>query len=218
MPAPFAKICGMTRPGDIRLALSLGARYVGCVVDVPRSPRTVTPSGAAELASAASGALVAVVVDMPRESLCQLLADASPAALQLHGSEPPALISTLKREFPRVHLWRALAANPDDDPAHLLASAREYLDAGADAILLDASVRGVSGGTGTPCDWDLAARVVAALPLPVILAGGLTPDNIAAAIQRVHPAGIDLSSGVEISPGIKCPQRLRALFQALEGL
>ncbi|NSW56154.1 MAG: phosphoribosylanthranilate isomerase [Armatimonadetes bacterium] len=218
MQHPFVKICGMTRPQDIRLALSLGARYVGCVVDVPRSPRTVTISRAAELSKAAPGALVCVVVDMPRDDLRRLVETAAPAAVQLHGSETACAMRNLKRQFPNLAIWRVVGVEASHALEQTIATASMAAHSGADAVLLDASVGGLSGGTGLTCDWDVAARVVSALDVPVILAGGLCPENAVHAAQSVRPAGIDLSSGVEERPGIKSPERMRALFRALEAL
>lgn len=218
MQHPFIKICGMTRTEDIRLALSLGARFVGCVVDVPRSPRTVSIARAAELSMAAQGALVCVVVDMPRDDLRRLIESASPAAVQLHGCETASAMLDLKREFPDMALWRVVGVEASDAAEQTIATASMAAEAGADAIVLDASVRGISGGTGVTCDWDVAAEVIRALNVPVILAGGLCPENAAEAVRRVRPTGIDLSSGVEERPGVKSPERLRALFRALEGL
>lgn len=218
MSHPFIKICGMTRTEDIRFALSAGARYVGCVVDVPRSPRTVSIARTAELSMAAPGALVCVVVDMPRDNLRRLIESASPAAIQMHGSASPALAAMLKSEYPGLHIWQVVGIGTSDSVEKTIVAAGAANDSGADAVLLDASVRGVSGGTGLTCDWDVAAEVVRSLPVPVILAGGLCPENVAEAVQRVQPAGIDLSSGVEERPGIKSLERMRALFHALEGL
>ena len=226
MATPWLKICGLTRAEDARLSLSLGARYLGCVL-VPASPRCVTVPQAQALSAVAEGRLVVVVRDLPAAKLEELLAAVHPAAVQLHGEEPPELVHTLRTAHPEVEVWKVLAVAPaaehvllsTPDPAaeteRLLALARPYEAAGVAAFLVDTQGPGGSGGTGQTGDWAVAAELARRLERPLILAGGLTPENLADAAAQVQPAGLDVSSGVEASPGCKSPARLQALFRAL---
>jgi phosphoribosylanthranilate isomerase len=218
MPAPWLKICGLTRPEDARLALDLGARYLGCVL-VPPSPRAVDVAAAVEIAGLAPGRLVAVVRDLPPETLEEVVTALQPAVLQLHGAETPGEVRRLRGTFPEVEIWKALSLQPvaeglEAELAPLLAEAAAYAAAGAAALLLDTRTASGSGGTGQTGDWALAAAVVRAAELPVLLAGGLGPENLEAAAAQVQPAGLDVSSGVEARPGTKSSELLEALFAA----
>lgn len=213
---PWVKICGMTREQDVSEALRLGARFVGCIVGIARSPRCVSDERAQELAAVSGGRMVFVVEDRDAMELAELATRAQVAAVQLHGSETPDYVADLKRLRPELQVWKVMGVPEDNGCVEaLLATAREFLEAGCDAILLDAQVRGVSGGTGKTCDWETARAVVDALAGDVILAGGLGPQNVAEAARIVAPAGLDLSSGVESSPGVKSFEKLQRLFRAL---
>ena len=222
MPRPWLKVCGLTRAQDARLALAAGASYVGCLLEIPRSPRSLSLAAAAPLAEAAPGALVAVV-ENPSAAFLQTLASAlHPAAVQLHGQESPQQVARLRAEFPGLVLWKALGLPAQEAGGHagqatletLTTLAREYAEAGAAALLLDAQVGGRSGGTGRRCDWSLAAALAGAASLPVILAGGLNPENLEEAARQVRPAGLDVSSGVEEAPGVKSEALLAWLGEA----
>lgn len=197
----IVKICGITRPDDARLAVSLGATHVG-VICWPGSPRFVEPAAAAAIVEAVGGraVTVGVFVDESPERMNQLAAEVGFALLQLHGHEAPPVGPLLARPY-----IKALAVGPD-------------LDAGLAhwpgvPVLLDAHDPVRRGGTGAVVDWDRAAAV--ARNRQVILAGGLRPENVGDALARVRPAGVDVSSGVESAPGIKDEERLRALFDAI---
>jgi len=132
----------------------------------------------------------------------------------------PERVAALRQAHPEVELWRVLplapdCANPGEACIELLAEAREYLAAGAHAIMIDTWTPRGSGGTGETCDWAIASNVVELLEGPVVLAGGITPEIVRHAVRIVQPAGLDISSGVEAAPGIKSPERMRRLFYAL---
>ncbi len=197
----IVKICGITRPADARLAVSLGATHVG-VICWPGSPRFVEPAAAAAIVEAVGGRAltVGVFVDDAPERMNAVAAETGFDLLQLHGQEAPEVGALLSRPY-----IKALAVGPD-------------LDAGLARwpgvpVLLDAHDPVRRGGTGAVVDWDRAAAV--ARGRQVILAGGLRPDNVGDALSRVRPAGVDVSSGVESAPGIKDEERLRALFDAI---
>lgn len=217
MPRPWLKICGLREPQMLRQALHLGARYVGVVVEVPRSPRSLDLAAAEELLRVCPERTVVVVQDLPAQRLEQVLAVLRPGAVQLHGAEPPELVQQLRRDFPFVQVWKALGIAPEVADltaavARLSAVATEYLAAGAEVVALDSRTSAGFGGTGQTANWEVAAAVVLRLACPVVLAGGLSAENLRAAAQVVQPAGLDVSSGVETAPGRKSLALLEELF------
>ena len=179
------KICGITRVEDMLAVGRAGADYAGIIL-VPHSPRFVPRDRIAELASVAPEAKkVFVVRDMPLAELNALIAEFHPHAVQLHGSET----ADYARGVTGAEVWKAFNLNS------------ETVLAEAEAFPCAMVVADSGGGTGRPCDWTLAARLAAVRP--ILLAGGVTPDNVREAIGRVKPAGIDVSGGVESAPGIK---------------
>lgn len=193
------KICGLTRREDAQLAAGLGAWALGCVF-YSRSPRAVTPAQAAEILAGFAGLRVGVFVNADYDQLCRSAEAAGLSHLQLHGDEPPELAVRLQAAG-----WQVIKA------LRLRTSADTVQVADWPApILLDAAAAGQWGGSGQLADWQLAAQIAARQP--VILAGGLGPENLSAALATVRPWAVDLSSGVEAAPGIKDPARLRALF------
>jgi phosphoribosylanthranilate isomerase len=199
------KICGVTRLEDAVLAAELGASAIGFVF-WPHSLRCIDPFRARRIAAALPPFVtpVGVFVDQPIEYV-QAVANLVPlGAVQLHGDEPLAHFAALRRR-----IIKALPVGPDFAPATVAALPP------AVTALLDARDPVARGGTGRAIDWELAAA--AARLRPLILAGGLDAQNVAAAIGRVRPYGIDVSSGVEVEPGVKDAARLRALFAALPG-
>jgi phosphoribosylanthranilate isomerase len=217
MPRPFLKICGLRRLSDLFRVLDLGAQYAGIITEIPSSPRSLPLAEAARLACYTPGRIVAVVRDLPEARLREAVEAMQPAAAQLHGQEPPELVAALREAFPQVQVWRALGIAPEaqDREAEierLRGEAEVYRQAGAGAVLLDTRLPAGSGGTGVCCDWTVAAEVARTVPLPAILAGGLGPGNLAAAAREVAPAGLDVSSGIEESPGVKSTELLERLF------
>ena len=192
------KICGITRTEDALAAARCGAHAIGLVFYAP-SPRHVTPVRAAELMRALPPFVMSVglFVDASAGEVTRTLAQARVDLLQFHGSESPDYC----RQFGVPYL-KALRVRPGVD---LLQYARDYHD--AKALLLDAFVEGTHGGTGTTFDWALIPKN---LPLPVVLSGGLTPENVTTAVQTVRPWAVDVSSGVEESKGIKSAAKIAA--------
>ena len=179
------KICGITRVEDMAAVGRAGADYAGIIL-VPRSPRFVPRDRIAALMSAAPSAKkVFVVRDMPLDELNALIAEFRPYAVQLHGSET----ADYARGVTGAAVWKAFNLNS------------ETVLAEAEAFPCAMVVADSGGGTGRPCDWTLAARLAA--KRRILLAGGVTPDNVRDAVGRVKPAGIDVSGGVESAPGIK---------------
>ena len=192
------KICGITRTQDALAAAGCGANAIGLVF-YAKSPRCVTPERAAELMRVLPPFVMSVglFVDAVADEVRQTLAQARVDLLQFHGNESPAYC----RQFGVPYL-KALRVRAGLD---LLQYARDYHD--AKALLLDAYVEGTHGGTGATFDWALIPKN---LPLPVVLSGGLTPENITAAIQAVRPWAVDVSSGVELQKGIKDTAKIAA--------
>lgn len=190
------KICGLTRLEDVEWAIECGAESVGFVFE-PSSPRYVGGSEAfLERALRLASSVRAVAVFGPAPSA---FTDDRFTAVQAIGERPPGV-----GEF-----VRAIRLDDEATVESVLAQAGS-----ADTILLDAHAEGAFGGTGRRVDWGLAAEVVRAASVPVILAGGLDPDNVAQAIDIVRPAGVDVSSGVEEAPGIKSKDLIRRFIEA----
>jgi phosphoribosylanthranilate isomerase len=199
------KICGVTRPDDARMAAELGAWAVGFVF-WPRSPRAVSVEQARAIVAGLSPLVtpVGVFVDQTADEVNAVAARVGLGLVQLHGHETPAMARALSGR-----VIKAVALG-DEGAADELERWPEAL------VLLDAHDPARRGGTGRTIDWDAAA--VIARRRPVVLAGGLRPENVAEAVARVRPAAIDVSSGVETSPGVKDHDRMRALFAAVSSV
>jgi len=191
------KICGLTRREDALLAAELGADALGFVF-APRSRRRADP----EVVAAAVRELppyvtaVGVFQDQPLEEVRALVRECGLGLAQLHGSEDAGYLRALG-----LPLLKAVSLNRRED----LALLQSYPDEGA--FLLDTG----TGGTGQTFDWDWA--VEAGRTARVVLAGGLHPDNVAAAVQRVRPWAVDCCSGTEASPGMKDPEKMRLFVE-----
>ena len=196
------KICGITREQDALAAARCGAHAIGLVF-YASSPRYVTPARATELMRALPPFVMSVglFVDASADEVTRTLAAARVDLLQFHGNESPAYCRQISRQCGVPYL-KAARVRPGLD---LLQYAHDYHD--AKALLLDAYVEGAHGGTGSTFDWALIPKN---LPLPVVLSGGLTPENVTMAIQAVRPWAVDVSSGVEISKGIKDTAKIAA--------
>jgi phosphoribosylanthranilate isomerase len=196
------KICGITRPEDAAVAVEQGAHALGFVF-WPNSPRFIDPYRARAIVSALPSFVttVGVFVNQRSEYVNGVAALVGLAAVQLHGDESPAYAAAMTR--PVVKAIALGAAGQVDAVAWPLRV----------TLLLDVDDPVRRGGTGSTIDWASASTIAAARR--VVLAGGLTPENVGDAIARVKPFGIDVSSGVESSPGIKDHGRLKALFEAV---
>lgn len=207
------KICGLRTPADVEAAAAAGAGYVGLVF-FPRSPRHLELPAARDLALAAPVGLakVGLVVDADDATL-QAITDAVPLdMLQLHGRESPARVAAVKARF-GLPVMKAVGVAEAAD----LAAIAEY-EAVADQILVDAKARkgaALPGGNGLAFDWRLIAG--RQWQRPWMLAGGLTPGNVAEAVRLTGAAQVDVSSGVESAPGVKDAARIAAFVAAAQG-
>jgi phosphoribosylanthranilate isomerase len=198
------KICGITTAADADACAALGADMIGLNF-VPSSPRRVDVAAARAIADAVRGRveIVGVVADLPERALLDLRAAAGLDRLQLHGDEPPDLVRRLGGlAFKAVRVGSAADVEA--------AGAYEGL------LLVDAKVPGALGGTGRAVDPGLVAPLCRARQ--VLLAGGLGPGNVAAAVRALHPWGVDVASGVERAPGVKDPAKVAAFVQAARAL
>ncbi|MBI4828393.1 MAG: phosphoribosylanthranilate isomerase [Nitrospinae bacterium] len=192
---------------------------MGVVIEVPSSPRSLTPEQARPIFERCGSRAFALTCDKPADAATvALLESLDPYALQLTGREPEETVTRLahalgKPVFKSIHLPPRGEGNASVESA--LADMERYATAGATGFVLDTAAKGLYGGTGLSHDWELAARIVARAPAPVLMAGGINPYNVteAAAIPGLY--GIDLASGVEDAPGVKSEQKLAALFTRL---
>ncbi len=194
----FVKICGITSENEGLLAVAMGADALGFLF--APSPRRISPAKAADIARRVPANVLTVGVfrDEAPGVVVEIMLKTRLRAAQLHGHESPAATREIRAQVPFV-IKAFPAASPE------IGKAGEY---GADVILIDAQ----NPGTGEVFDWALAER--SAGGRRVILAGGLTPDNVAAAIAQTRPWGVDVSSGVESAPGRKDPRLVRSFVRA----
>ena len=197
------KICGMTRVGDALLASDMGASAVGFVF-WKKSPRYIDPDSARVIAAALPPdvAAVGVFVDALPEHLADVVAHVGLTAVQLHGDETPDYCCALP--------YRTVKAVSVKDAADVEQATQWPASI---TLLLDAADPVRRGGIGQSIDWGLALRV--ADRRRVYLAGGLNAANVGEAVRRVRPYAVDVSSGVEVAPGVKAPDRMRAFFEAV---
>jgi len=197
------KICGITRPEDGAWAAACGADAVGLVF-YPPSPRAVEPERAREVVAALPPfvTVVALFVDPEPALVRQTLAQVPVDLLQFHGDEPPEACAAYGRPYIKAVAMR--------DGVDLRACARRY--ATASGLLVDSFREGLKGGTGVTFDWS---RIPVDLGKPIVLAGGLDPDNVGEAVRRVRPYAVDVSGGVEVSRGVKDPSRVAAFIRGV---
>jgi phosphoribosylanthranilate isomerase len=201
--ATAVKICGITRLEDALLAAQSGAHALGFVFYAP-SPRYIAPDRAAEIIHALPPFVtpVGLFVDASAGEVRRVLACARVSLLQFHGAETPAFCGQFGLPY-----MKAVRVKPGLD---LIQYASRY--SAAKALLLDACVDGIHGGTGATFDWQLVPDT---LPLPTVLSGGLTAENVADAIRKVRPMAVDVSSGVERAKGIKDAAKIAAFMSGV---
>lgn len=207
------KMCGLTRVGDVAAAVAAGADYVG-LVSFPRSPRHLEIAEAAALARAVPEGItrVALVVDADDAALDALTGAVPINMLQLHGRETPARVSEIRART-GLPVMKAVGLATADDLPQIAG-----YEAAADQLLIDAKPpEGAArpGGNALAFDWALIAGRRWALPW--MLAGGLTPANVAEAVQRTGARQLDVSSGIESAPGVKDADAMRAFAGAARG-
>ena len=214
---PAVKICGLVRPDDAAFAAAEGARYVGAIL--AGGPRLVSADGARRVFDHAGAATRVVVVGHePVDDIVRVAMAAGADIVQLHGDPSPRMVEDLRARWVGG-IWAALRV-----PARSFDQERAAaLFAVADGVVLDAHVPGALGGTGVAIDWTALevplsrVRASSESSAVLVLAGGLTPDNVVTAIRILAPDVVDVSSGVEAAPGIKDHARVRRFIAGARG-
>jgi phosphoribosylanthranilate isomerase len=202
------KICGLMRVEDVASSARAGASYLGVVFAA--GPRTVTPSLARELVSAADGVpVLGVFGQQPVQDILQICAQAGLSGAQLHGSYSRQDARRLRAEG--LEVWRVVRIAAPADLDLVIPAIPD-----SDAVLVEPRIPGIQGGAGVPLDLAIAREARARLAAhPMVLAGGLTPETVSSALALVHPDVVDVSSGVERSPGYKDPDRILNFVEAV---
>jgi phosphoribosylanthranilate isomerase len=201
------KICGIKTLNDALAAIEAGADYLGFNF-YPKSVRFIEKHACAEITSVLKKEypqikLVGVFVNSSVEEVKVILNTCSLDLAQLHGDEMPEMVSALDGKA-----FKAFRGTPQNIDG--------FARGDTPALLVDASVKGLYGGSGVTADWNGAAEL--AKKYPLLLAGGLTPENVAEAVSRVKPWGVDVASGVESAPGEKDPNKMKAFVQVIKRL
>lgn len=203
-----AKICGITRVEDVHAVVNAGADAIGFVF-YPPSPRAVTAEQAAQLIQAIAPyvQVVGLFVNHSANEIQDILQTVHLDIVQFHGDETPEQCQTIAQQVGR-RWYKAIQVKPDLD---VVVEIQRYQDAGASAVLLDAWHPDLKGGTGHSFDWETFPK----LDIPLILAGGLNPDNIEQAILTTQAYAVDVSGGVESAKGIKDQQLIERFMQGV---
>ena len=211
-----AKICGINDAAAMQTAVAHGAGFVGLVF-YPQSPRSITPGTAAKLAALVPEGVtkVGLFVDPDNAQIARVLDEVPLDLLQLHGEETPERCAEIRRHFGRP-VMKVIKVETLDD----VESANDYVDV-VDWLMFDAKAPtsmtdALPGGNALPFDWTLLAGW--SWPVPWMLAGGLTADNVATAVAQSGAPVVDVSSGVESAPGKKDPAEIERFLEAVAGL
>jgi phosphoribosylanthranilate isomerase len=211
-PVPEVKFCGLTRPEDAAMAAKLGAGYAGVIF--AGGPRLLTPARAREVLAQASGVLkVGVFGTQTPAEIGVIAREVGLDIVQLHGDPTAAEVAAVRAQF-AGRVWAVVRCEGATIPP-----TTDEIFVAADAVVLDAKVPGQLGGTGVTVPWTALREVLAPFgdEAPLVLAGGLTPANVAEAVRALQPAVVDVSSGVEVAPGVKDHERMRAFQRAATG-
>jgi len=205
------KICGITTFKDLSMAVKAGADALGFIVDVPQSPRNLTVSQAKELINSVPLFVDAVAVTVPTDltHLKNIYNELNPTTIQIHGLNH--LNSEIRKVLPNARLIGAVSVKSNRAIRTATEAAKVF-----DAILLDSYVTGEYGGTGKTHDWEFSKQIRMKINKPVILAGGLNSENVANAIHTVKPYAVDVSSGVELQPGLKNSNEVKNFIKTVE--
>lgn len=213
----WTKICGNTNLADAKIAVSAGADALGFILT--SSPRQIQPHAAAAIVAALPPAIekIGVTLNQAPETVARLAETAGLTGIQLQGDEPADELRAYRSALSRRRLIKTLQAR------QLVTAGEDYLlsylreSEFFDAVLIDAGVPGQPGGTGVRFDWSAVLPIVSRIKqrMPVIIAGGLTPDNVSDALRQFEPWGLDVASGVETVPGRKNEAKVRAFVNAV---
>lgn len=207
-----AKVCGLTREADIRAAVNAGFDAIGLVF-YPPSPRAVDVAHAAALCVTIPAYVqtVGLFVNATQQQIEHAVQQVHLDMLQFHGDESAEHCQMIAKSCAR-RWYKAIQVKPNMDLTAVVTEVQRFRDAGASAILLDAWHPELKGGTGHRFDWAQFPQ----LDVPLILAGGLNPDNVAEAIHITHAYAVDVSGGVEAAKGIKDPELMQRFMQGVQ--
>ena len=217
------QICGVTSIEDAQLVAQEGADYIGLIIEVDASPRRVSLEKARQISEQSTLPVVSMFFNREAEQIQEAIATLHPHAIQLLGQETPSLIKTMKRTTD-CEVWKSVHLPPQEmgevNITEYQGMVNSLVDAGIDAIIIDTVVGSTRedrryGGTGQVNNWSVARKLVETIPVRCFLAGGIKPENVRQAIKQVNPYGIDISSGVESTPGKKDPEKLRQLISTV---
>ena len=219
------KICGITSVEDALMASEAGADYLGVLVNVKQSPRSVSVEAASMIIAAAQIPVIVLTYDHSPDEVLMIADALHPSGVQLAGNESHASIASLRDNI-KGELWKSLhlpLENTDHpEPRSIADQIKNLAQIGINKIILDTTLkRGniiLRGGTGKKCDWSLAAKIKEEVTDFLFLAGGINPANVKEALLLVRPDGIDVSSGVERAPGKKDPSLLKRLIEEVKNL
>lgn len=202
----FVKICGITRKEDLRCAVESGASAIGFIA-YRKSPRYISPQKVEDLLGVCPADIkkVVVTVNASLDEINEYIA-AGIDTVQLHGSESVSFAESINN----AEIWRAVRLHSQEQIT-------EFRNFPCSTFVIDSFVKDskIPGGTGHKANWELAAEFNEAVSVPVLLAGGITEENAVKGLDEVGCFGLDLSSGVELEPGIKCCDKIRSFFNAL---
>ena len=204
------KICGITRKEDLAVAVDAGADAVGFLVGVPTSPRNLTLERAKMLLDLVPVFVDSVIVTAPEtvEDIVEICETLKPSVIQIHGKKN-FVASQVRKKVKNTCLVKTVYVKPDILKEENIEELKQF-----DAVLLDSFTKNQYGGTGKTHDWTVSKQIKEAVaPVPVILAGGLKPENVKEAILAVNPYAVDVASGVEASPGIKDHNKIHAFVE-----
>jgi len=206
----YIKICGITNIEDALAAATLGADLLGFIF-FASSPRYILPERASEIIAelrqrGVTSKLVGVFVNESLERVRRVMEQTQVDLVQLHGSEPPAMVQELGQVA-----FKSLRPRDHGEAKSLIANYHLAVNGNTPAFIVDAFSKMQFGGTGDRVDWTIAAEI--AREFPILLAGGLNPGNVAEAIRTVQPWGVDVSSGVERAPGLKDQDKVREFIR-----
>jgi phosphoribosylanthranilate isomerase len=204
------KVCGLTREEDLAVAVAAGADAVGFLVGVPSSPRNLTLERTKTLLKQVPLFVDSVVVTAPKsiEWLLEVCERLKPSTIQIHGKKQLDSLE-IHETITSTRLIKTVYVTEDAFNEKVIEDLKMF-----DAVLMDSFSRGQYGGTGKVHDWILSRQIREAVaPVPVILAGGLKPENVKEAVLAVEPYAVDVASGVEANPGVKDPMKVRAFVE-----
>jgi len=221
------KLCGLMSPGDVKMAQDAGADALGFVTEYPVPvPWNLDRDLAASLAAMVSPFVttVAVVGGSPDE-MVRIARTVRPRVLQLHGDESLEDIRQVLEGLEGTGIRVIKALRIDVDTREALFEKTDPREAGSvlagsgiAALVVDSKTSSRPAGTGVPLDWDVSARMVRDVNLPLVLAGGLTVENVAGAVEKVKPYAVDVITGIEREPGVKDGEKMREFVAAAKGI